>query len=38
MDNKIKEDEMGGTYSTHGSNEKCLFNVGPKNLNERDNM
>jgi hypothetical protein len=23
--------EMGGTYSTHGSDDKYLFNVGAKN-------
>jgi hypothetical protein len=38
MDDQIKEDEIGGTYSTHRSADKCLFDVGAKNLEESENM
>jgi hypothetical protein len=38
MDDQIIEDEMGRTYSTHGSDDKYLFNVGTNNLKEREDM
>jgi hypothetical protein len=32
--NQIKTDTMCGACSTHGENEKCIQNVGRKNLNK----
>jgi hypothetical protein len=29
-DDQIKQDEMGGIYSTHGEDEKCVQNFGVK--------